>query len=201
MTDDIEQTPQQEAERRLSPRLQQAALWAEIIGALAIVVSLVFVGIQIRSNTQATRGASAYEINRWYAQINIDASQDGNYALLVRKVNDPSIAVDDFSEEERARADLYILGVVQAQWAQFSLYREGSLAREDWEVHGKWAAEFRELPLVKRYYDNLIAANQHAPDFVAELDRLDAQIDANGLRLTDYAPTAVADDPETGGEQ
>ncbi|MEM6476343.1 MAG: hypothetical protein AAF687_09270 [Pseudomonadota bacterium] len=201
MNDTTDPAPQAPASKGLSPRLQSSALWAEIIGALAIVISLIFVGIQIRSNTQAIRGASAYEINRWYAQINVDASQDGNHALLVRKLHDPTNRVEDFSEEERARADLYILGIVQAQWAQFSLYREGSLAREDWEVHGKWAAEFRDLPLVKRYYDNLIAANQHAPDFIAELDRLEAQIDAEGRRLTDYAPVGTAEEADTGGEE
>ncbi|MEP0189907.1 MAG: hypothetical protein ABJP70_00455 [Erythrobacter sp.] len=201
MTEGIEPTPQKLAPKDLSPRLQSAALWAEIVGALAIVTSLIFVGIQIQSNTQATRGASAYEINRWYAQINVDASHDGNYALLVRKVNDPSVALKDFNEEERARADLYIFGVVQAQWAQFRLYREGSLAQEDWEVHGRWAVKFRELPLVKRFYGNMIAANGHSPDFIAELDRLETLVDTDDFRLTDYAPAVATEEQPAEGEE
>ena len=201
MTDDTEQisqteAPQPEAEKGLSPRLQSAALLAEIIAALAIIVSLIFVGLQIQQNTQATRAASAFEVNRLQAQLAMDVSTDAPSALLRRKIVDPSIAIEDFTEEERAGADMLILSTVQGHFGTFRLYQEGSLLQRDWEVHGSWAAHYRRLPLVKRYYDSTIAAGIYDAEFIAELDRLDALIGEETLRLSDYAPAAITEDTE-----
>ncbi|NNC50519.1 MAG: hypothetical protein HKN51_05385, partial [Saprospiraceae bacterium] len=42
--------------------LEEYALIAEIISALAVVTSLIFVGLQIRSNTKATQASTFHEI-------------------------------------------------------------------------------------------------------------------------------------------
>lgn len=201
MTDDIETKRQTKAEGGLSPRLQSAALIAEIIGGIAIIVSLIFVGLQIQQNTKATRAASAFEVNRMMAQNTLGYSLDTNAALLNRKVLDPSIAIEDYSKEERARADMLILGTVQAHLATFRLYQEGSLLQRDWEVHGSWAAYYRRLPLVKRYYESTIAAGLYDAEYIAEIDRLDALIGEDTPRLSDYAPVPIAEGAETGSEQ
>ena len=206
MTDETEPTsqpgaPQPEAEKGLSSRLQSAALLAEIIAALAIIVSLIFVGLQIQQNTQATRAASAFEVHRMQAQFLYDIAIDGDVALLRSKLLDPSIAVEDYSKEERARADMLMLGTVQSHFATYRMYQEGSLLQRDWEVHGKWAAHYRRLPLVKRYYDSAIASGLYDAEFIAELDLLDAQIGEETLRLSDYAPAAITEEADTGGER
>ena len=206
MTDDTEQTTQVEAPhpeepKGLSPRLQSAALIAEIIGGIAIIVSLIFVGLQIQQNTKATRAASAFEVNRMMAQNTLGHALDSNAALLNRKLFDPSIAIEDYTAEERARADMLILGTVQAHLATFRLYQEGSLLQRDWEVHGSWAAHYRRLPLVKRYYDSTIAAGLYDAEYIAEIDRLDALIGEETLRLSDYAPAAITEDTEAGAKE
>jgi len=200
MTEETEPAPQTETAKGLSPRLQSAALLAEIVAALAIIVSLIFVGLQIQQNTKATRAASAFEVNRMMAQNTLGYSLDSNAALLNRKLLDPSTAIEDYSEEERARADMLILGTVQAHLATFRLYQEGSLLQRDWEVHGSWAAHYRRLPLVKRYYDSTIAAGLYDAEYIAEIDRLDALIGEDTPRLSDYAPAAIAEEAEKGSE-
>ncbi|MEL7317025.1 MAG: hypothetical protein AAFN04_00130 [Pseudomonadota bacterium] len=201
MTDTTDPVPQAPAPKGLSPRLQSAALLAEIIAALAIIVSLIFVGLQIQQNTQATRAASAFEVNRLQAQLAMDVSTDAPSALLRRKIVDPSIAIEDFTEEERARAEMLILSTVQGHFGTFRLYQEGSLLQRDWEVHGAWAAHFRRLPLVKRNYESSIAAGLYDADFIAELDRLDALIGEESLRLSDYATIENADEQQAEGEE
>lgn len=201
MTETTQDTPPAPAPQGLSPRLQSAALLAEIIAALAIIVSLVFVGIQIQQNTQATRAASQFEVNRMWAQINHEVATDTASALVRRKMLDPTNAVEDFSEEEIARADMLILGTVQGQLAAYRLYQEGSLLQRDWEVHGTWATRYRRLPLVKRYYDSTIAAGLYDAEYIAEIDRLDAQLGEENLRLSDYAKIETQDAQPEGGEE
>jgi hypothetical protein len=57
--------------------LKNAASWAEIISALAIVLSLVYVAIQVTDNTIATRTATASQastvITDWYEHLSSDA--------------------------------------------------------------------------------------------------------------------------------
>ena len=53
--------------------LKKIALVAEIFGGIAILISLIFVGIQFKENTKATRSATALatvsEMTSWYSNI------------------------------------------------------------------------------------------------------------------------------------
>lgn len=57
-------------------RLGAAALLAEIIGAFAVVVSLVYVGIQVNQSVQAARSESVNDANvalqSWYLEVGSD---------------------------------------------------------------------------------------------------------------------------------
>ena len=154
--------------------LEEIYFISQIIAVLGIMLSLIFVGLQIRQNTRATRAASAFEVNRMWAELNLEAARNGEYAQIVRKLFDPATDVEAFADEEKARAELMIFGLVQAHLAQFRLYREGSLLERDWLLHGKWAARFRHLPLVALFYENAIASDSLDEEFLEELDRLEA---------------------------
>jgi len=60
----------------MKTRLSELASIAEIIGAFAVVISLVYVGIQVRDSTGAVRAASANDANvalqNWYLEIGTD---------------------------------------------------------------------------------------------------------------------------------
>jgi hypothetical protein len=43
--------------------LEEYALIAEIISAIAVIISLIFVGLQIRSNTKATQASTFHKID------------------------------------------------------------------------------------------------------------------------------------------
>ncbi len=57
-------------------KLAELASVAEIIGAFAVVISLVYVGVQVNDSTSAVRAASANDANvalqNWYLQIGSD---------------------------------------------------------------------------------------------------------------------------------
>jgi hypothetical protein len=57
-------------------KLKQWASFAEIIGALAVVISLVYVGIQVNDSAGAVRSAAANDANvalqAWYLQVGAD---------------------------------------------------------------------------------------------------------------------------------
>jgi hypothetical protein len=57
----------------MKDRLQKISILTEIVGAVAIVISLIFVGIQFTENTKATKSATAAStvatISSWYSDI------------------------------------------------------------------------------------------------------------------------------------
>ena len=59
---------------------QRSMQWAEIVSAIAIVVSLIYVGIQLTDNTSATRSDTAShasaEFASWYALVATDEELD-----------------------------------------------------------------------------------------------------------------------------
>jgi len=57
-------------------KLSELASIAEIIGAFAVVISLIYVGVQVNDSTGAVRSASANDANvavqSWYLQTGSD---------------------------------------------------------------------------------------------------------------------------------
>ena len=153
---------------------------SQIIAALAIVASLVFVGIQIRQNTKATRAASAFEVNRMFGVVNVTAAQNIDESMFRAKVFDPDRTPEEFTEQEKARAATMALGLSQLWLAQFRMYREGSLSKEDWELHGLWAARFYQLPIIVSIADHPWLTWVESQPFADEIARL------AGLEGSDY---------------
>ena len=61
--------------------LSHMASIAEIIGAFAVVISLIYVGVQVNDSATAVRSASANDANvalqNWYLQIGSDEQTSG----------------------------------------------------------------------------------------------------------------------------
>ena len=57
----------------------------ELIGGIAIIVSLVYVGYQVRQNTTAVRSATAQAVHDNYAAWYINLSNDADLNRLVIK--------------------------------------------------------------------------------------------------------------------
>mgnify|MGYP000326935139 CR=1 FL=1 len=68
-------------------KLKKIALLVEVLGGIAILISLVFVGIQLKENTKATRSSTATStidtMTNWYVTMGGDAeTSTGFYRFL-----------------------------------------------------------------------------------------------------------------------
>ena len=62
--------------------LEQASSLAQIISALAVFASLIFVGLQIRQNTDAVRAASSQAHSTMYHSITDNLVNHGDFAQI-----------------------------------------------------------------------------------------------------------------------
>jgi hypothetical protein len=96
----------------------------EILGALAVVLSLVFVGVQIRENNRATKSAMASasvdSLSAWYVEI---ANNEQSSALMVHYLSDPN----SLSVEKRFQATMNLHGLLLIFQNAFYLANEGTL--------------------------------------------------------------------------
>jgi hypothetical protein len=77
--------------------LEQLGSISEAVGAIAVVVSLLFLGIELRRNTRSVRAASAYDSDAAYAAINREMAADENYALALYKAMSPNTTRESLS--------------------------------------------------------------------------------------------------------
>ena len=108
-------------------QLKDAANWAEVISAVAIVVSLVYVGVQVTDNTAATRSATASHANTqftdWYMHISDDAEL---MHVWFRGVREPQ----SLSREEFLRF-VFLMHIIMLQYQNnYYLVQEGTLEQK-----------------------------------------------------------------------
>jgi hypothetical protein len=108
-------------------KLSDAASIAEIIGAVAIVLSLVFVGVQLQKNTAATRSVSAIAVadsmSQWYSNL---GSNEKTSNMFRNFMADPN----SLSEEQRFQVIMNFHAVMLILQNNYYLASEGTLDPE-----------------------------------------------------------------------
>ncbi len=108
-------------------KLKNIALIAEIFGGIAILVTLIFVGIQFRDNIKATRSATATAtieaLSNWYTELgnNSESSE-----LFYNFMADPDV----LTPQQRFQVVMNVHGVFMVFQNSFYLSKEGTLDDE-----------------------------------------------------------------------
>lgn len=104
--------------------LEKIVLIIQIIGELAIIISLLFVGLQLRESAKATRSATAVttvsELTSWYS--NLGNSEQGSYVFWNFMTNPNSI-----TPVERFQAIMNLHGILLTWQNSYYLVKEGTL--------------------------------------------------------------------------
>ena len=109
--------------------LQEYALIAEIISAIAVIISLIFVGFQIRGNTKATKASTFHEITALDIQILLSfaSSQESSRIISNFRANP-----DSLSEEEYNQGFYFFAAEVRHVENLFLQYKNKMLNERDW---------------------------------------------------------------------
>lgn len=153
---------------------------AELIGAAGVVASLVYLSVQIRANTRATRASASFEAIHSWAQLNEQFAQlpDSVLESLLR-VNDPHARAADFAATEYYRFALGYRAVFQKLEGQFYLFKYGLLEPDIWRQRSRVARGYLELPLFREWWENELRIATFTDEFVAAVgaaEPIDASI-------------------------
>ena len=143
----------------------------EIIGAVAVVVSIAYLAAQIRANTRAMRATASFDATHSWAQSNDLAHQMSDEVILAHQRSyDPAASPDEFSEVERIRIALHIRSLFQKLEGQYYLYRYGFLEPDVWKKRSEWASGFIRLPVWQAWWQTEIEENVYSDAFIEAIE-------------------------------
>lgn len=142
--------------------LEEIYYISQIVAVIAIFASLIFVGVQVRqnseqlkANTRSIKASAAFEGTHSWASTNESLATVWSDEMLVRAVSsfDPAKTWSDFSEAERIRLTLVYRALFQKLEGMYFLFKYGSLDRAIWEARLGWAAATIKLPFYRQWWD------------------------------------------------
>ena len=129
--------------------LEQASFLAQIISALAIIASLIFVGVQLRQATTAMRNSSSQAHSAIYSEVISTIIANGEFASIWRRgLKEP----ESLNEDEWVR----FIACASAQFRFFESSRvqwlRGHLDDEHWQNIEAQANSFAAQPGIKAWW-------------------------------------------------
>ena len=114
-------------------KLQEYALIAEIISGVAIVVTLIFLIIEVDANTSATLAANRQSLaTRTEALLLAQSTSPGIAQLMVKARHD-----EEFTEEEQYQFSGHVAGYLRLAEEAYLLFLDGHLDGEYWRTRAE----------------------------------------------------------------
>lgn len=130
-------------------RLSEIASIAEIVGAIAIIISLIYVGIEVKDSTRAVRSATANEssaaMSAWY--ISVGSSEQASQVFFKGMTHPESL-----TREEMTQYIFLSHGLFLQRQAAYYLAQEGTLDFKLQETLVNAVAGVREMPGFLMYW-------------------------------------------------
>lgn len=129
--------------------LEQASFVAQIISAVAIIASLIFVGVQLRQATRAMRNSSSQAHSAIYSGVISTIIDNGEFASIWRRgLADP----ESLDEDELVR----FIACASAQFRFFESSRvqwlNGQLDGEHWQNIEAQVSSFASQPGIRAWW-------------------------------------------------
>ena len=159
--------------------LESLASLGEIVGAIAVVVSLLYLAVQVRQNTRAQRLENASRILDRTASMQGALSRDSAMSVLFSKgVSDPS----KLTPQERIQFTWAMYEFFGALEFMFLAANENSIPEEIWQRWSSAAAWWLTFPGVQAWWN--VRPIPFADSFSSYIESLldDNPIDAESTR-------------------
>ena len=148
---------------------------AEIVGAAAVVVSLVYLAIQIRTNTKAIKASSNFEVAHSWSEFNKSflSLPDETLALCL-KAYEPRTEVSDLSDVEYFRMVAMHRTIFQSLEGQYYQYRYGFLEPGVWRNRARVARGILDLPVFREWWKHELKHSTYSDEFVEAIEGAEA---------------------------
>ena len=141
----------------------------EILGGIAVVISLVYLAVQLRMNTKILKANAAWDSEIAFSNANLAIARDPLFALLMNKASRVDLKPEDFTETETAQLYFIVRAALQIAQAQWWLWRSGNLPDELWDYRRRWARLFVDAPVLNPIWQAELEQHIFSEDFVQDI--------------------------------
>lgn len=131
--------------------MKDAGRLASTLSAAAVVISLAFVGFEIRQNTAMMRGATMQSISDTYVEYVTAIGADPELAELFRRFHAGEVTAD-FTPTENTRIRVFFNAFVQILENSYLQHREGLVPDAVFESYG-WGWGMIQTPRFEEYWE------------------------------------------------
>jgi hypothetical protein len=125
---------------------------AEVVGAIAVVFSLIYVGLEIRQNTKTSHAISVRDTVSSFNELGYQIAGNPSLLKIYIKIN-TGVSIKTLDDEESALAELLlrtILNIVNSEYTQFKL---GVVDSETWSQSWNWLrTQILDKPMVGEWW-------------------------------------------------
>ena len=124
---------------------------SELVGAVGVIITLVYLAIQIRQNTRAIRLDTGHDITEEYRDIfALMAENSGLSDLVHRAAADPA----SISGAEKVRYYALNSNFLRAVENGFIQWSENALDQRHWSGMKRMLTDYAQLPAFREYWPN-----------------------------------------------
>lgn len=156
---------------------------SQIFAALGVIASLIFVGLQVRQNTRATKASAAFEATNSLASLNeqLWANYSDERMLEGLETFNPAKSWEDFPRGVQHRMIIFNRALFQKYEGAYYLHRYGGLDEDYWAAQRDWAASMIKLPFHATWWEQDKKQGLFSVAFieVIEAARDTTRVDAN----------------------
>lgn len=143
---------------------------AESLGALGVILSVLYLALEVRSNTQTLRADAGTRAQMDWSRYNMFISEHPHRNEMAR-VFDPAANYSDLTEDDRIAFTFAFRAFAQQVEAQYFQFRAKLLEPEVWEAHlrtfvglisfpavSDWWAQETTMPIYTRSFLDCVAS-------------------------------------------
>ena len=140
---------------------------AEAVGALAVLISIVYLAVQIRTNTRAIKASASFQVTHSWADFNktMLGVPDEMIELCIKAYN-PATQVADLTDVEYWRMSAMHRTIFQSLEGQYYQFRYGFLETGVWENRLRVARGILELPVFREWWKQEVQISTYSEEFV-----------------------------------
>lgn len=129
----------------------QLSAWAESIGIMALVLSLVFVGVEIRQNSNATEAQALLELNLAVSDLQLAQAEDGEFAEIIEKGR---FNPESLSDAETYRFQNWAYAMLSIHENAYVFFSKGMLEDDHYEAWSVATCKLLSQPGIRAMWKN-----------------------------------------------
>jgi hypothetical protein len=123
---------------------------AEIIAAIVVFATLIYLAIQTRDNVKVLRARAVWDAQVSFVEVNQILGDGGTVSeLIFRSLSDS----EELSSYEKYLVHRFARGWFQRMEAQFALYQAGILDEEVWQLRCGYAKAILDNPVFRESWE------------------------------------------------